>query len=412
MIYTANYIYYNGELYHASDKKSQHKYIKKVKVNGKWRYYYKDKDTGSKYGTYTDKKGLNSYTVKKSDKLFSSKETIKKDKVYKNRNVESKDVVYSEGRLTRSIDRAVTKLDKFIKKNSNKKFINKSLAKGAKVVSKLLGGNKKNEETKIDKTHKYIQRIKAASGKYIYFYTQDQYDRYLNKQKYQKKEPGFMKKVPEIESVMSSEDDMREINEKYDPYRISRSQNCAYCTAAYELRSRGYDVQAATNDGSSYLALGADYLTKLYEDPDTIFLNEKGKRDKSRKARKYDGTNKQKETKYNMKTVANSILEYSGKNTRGEFRVTWEQGGSHSMIYEVDKKGKITIRDAQTNTVHDLSEFQSGSYSVSRIAITRTDNLKLKKGILKTVENNKSEARDYYVEDGHVYKESWGGIWN
>lgn len=34
----ANYIYKDGELFHA------HKYIKKKKVNGKWRYYYDIKD--------------------------------------------------------------------------------------------------------------------------------------------------------------------------------------------------------------------------------------------------------------------------------------------------------------------------------------------------------------------------------
>ena len=46
----SNYIYKDGELYHA------HKYIKKKKVNGKWRYYY---DVGEPTAeTYTwDKNG-------------------------------------------------------------------------------------------------------------------------------------------------------------------------------------------------------------------------------------------------------------------------------------------------------------------------------------------------------------------
>ena len=44
----ANYVYCNGELYHA------HKYITKKKVNGKWRYYY---DLGEPLAVY-DKNGI------------------------------------------------------------------------------------------------------------------------------------------------------------------------------------------------------------------------------------------------------------------------------------------------------------------------------------------------------------------
>ena len=408
----SNYIYYNGELYHASDKKSQHKYIKKVKINGKWRYYYKDKNTGSKYGTYTNKKGTDTYTVKKSDKWFSSTKTTTKNKIYRNNKVEGKDVVYTEGRLTRAIARGKKKITKALKKLENKKGASNFLKKGAKMLSKLFKTAK--TETKIPKTHKYIQRIKTASGKFLYFYDQAAYDRYLTKQKYQKNEPKFMKKVPDsTDRSLSKDDDMSEVNEKYSPYSQERSQNCAYCTAAYELRSRGYDVQAATNiDMDSYEAKGADYLSKWYEDPDTIYLNEKGKKDRSIKAWLHDGTTKQKKIDYDMNTVQKGILEYSGKNTRGEIRVTWKQGGAHSMIYEVDGKGKVTVRDAQTNRVYDLSEFESGSHAVNRIAITRTDNLKLKKGILNVVENNKSEVRDYVVRDGRVIRADGGNdIW-
>ena len=55
------------------------------------------------------------------------------------------------------------------------------------------------------------------------------------------------------------------------------------------------------------------------------------------------------------------------------------------MVYEVDGKVKVTIRDCQTNTVRTLDDLVK---QVSGISITRTDNLELRKGILDAVESN------------------------
>lgn len=55
----------------------------------------------------------------------------------------------------------------------------------------------------------------------------------------------------------------------------------------------------------------------------------------------------------------------------------------HSMVYEVDGKGKVTIRDCQTNKTYSVESIVD---HVNAISITRTDNLELRKGILDAVE--------------------------
>lgn len=64
----ADYIYYNGELYHASRK--NHKYIAKVrKPNGKYRYFY----TQEEYNTYKNSKTNGEKSKSKSvSKLFNN----------------------------------------------------------------------------------------------------------------------------------------------------------------------------------------------------------------------------------------------------------------------------------------------------------------------------------------------------
>lgn len=68
----ANYIYKEGELYHA------HKYIKKKKVNGKWRYYY---DIGEPTAeTYTWDKNGNKIRIDSRVKSYTKwQDTIGKD---------------------------------------------------------------------------------------------------------------------------------------------------------------------------------------------------------------------------------------------------------------------------------------------------------------------------------------------
>lgn len=343
----ADYIYYNGELYHAGKKK--HKYIAKVPISkGKYRYFY----TKEEYEAYKNRK--------------NNKETTKKTK---------------KSSVSKFFSNVFNSIKNLFKKP--KKKLAKVLDKGKKFVDEVIFGKKKGKKS--DRNFKYIKRIKMSNGKYRYFYDEDEYSRYLQSREYQENEPEFMKKISKISEEDSFDvlDNMEKINPGYSRYDKSTSRNCANCTAAYELRCRGYDVKAEEyKNVGEYLFNGLQYrFAYYYKDAKPIMLDDKGDEHKSA----FIGTRYQKEFDYSAQTVEKAIAKHSGKNTRGDISVEWKQGSAHSMVYEVDSKGNVLIRDCQTNRVHKVSEI---SGKVKNIIITRTDNLELKKGILNAVEDN------------------------
>jgi hypothetical protein len=350
----ADYVYYNGELYHASRRK--HKYIAKVQISSnKYRYFYSNEE----YHAY-----------------LSGKNPTKKDTSAKKSSV------------SKFFNKFFTGVKTFLKKP--RKQISNTLDKGKKFVDEVIFGKTSNNKKMSEKKHKYIAKVELPNGKYRYFYDMDEYNRYLKRQEYQKNEPDFMKKVPKISDDKSytAKEDMAEINEEYSPHDYERSHNCANCTAAYELRSRGYDVQAADRGkDDDYIGAQKDYMNDMYENADTIWLDKDGNRDRVKGTLEKVGLKYkfQKDISYDPDTVKKSMLKNSGKNTRGEIAVEWKNGGGHSMAYDIDETGKVRIRDCQTNRTYDIEDIVG---SVSRISITRTDNLKLKKGVLKAVEGN------------------------
>lgn len=352
MIYTADYIYYNGELYHA--QKRQHKYIARIKTsNGKYRYFY----TQAEYQSY--KNGKTTNKEEKTSKLKSISNFFKK------------------------ITNSVSKLFK-----KSKKELGESLEKGRKFVEEVILGKKKGNNNSIFETKerkfKYIAKVEMSNGKYKYFYDTEVYERYLKRMKYQNDEPDFMKKVPKISEndSYSADEDMAEINKEYSKYDKSTSQNCTNCTAAYELRCRGYDVSASEYDNyiANYDNASMIRFPLYYKDANTIRLDDTGNEHKS----PLNNTIMYKRYEYDARTVTEAIVKHSGKNTRGDISVMWKEAlAGHSMVYEVDKKGNVVIRDCQTNkkyTVESIVEH------VNAISITRTDNLELRKGILDAVE--------------------------
>ena len=270
--------------------------------------------------------------------------------------------------------------------------ISKTLDEGKRFVDRVIFGktNSGNPNKKPKDKHKYVVKLELSNGKYRYFYDLDEYRRYLKRQTYQKNEPDFMKNVSKMsdDDSYTASEDMAEINEEYSPHDYERSHNCANCTAAYELRCRGYDVQAADRGkDDDYIGAQKDYMNDMYENADTIWLDKDGNRDRVKGVLDKVGLKfkYQKDISYDPNTVKKAMLNNSGKNTRGEIAVEWKNGGGHSMAYDIDETGKVYIRDCQTNNTYRLEDIVD---SVSRISITRTDNLKLKKGVLKAVESN------------------------
>lgn len=378
--------------------RENHKYIAKVKQsNGKYRYFY-DKEEYMKF-----LKNGESTIKKLGDKLKSGLTDLKK--------LSQKGKDYTE----KISDKKMNSIFFLISRKTVKRAVDWVLNKFGKKDEKYDNGKTDALVTDREKPgHKYIAKVKTPNGKYRYFYSPDEYDAYLKRREYQKNEPDFMKHVANIsvDDIYSSKEDMEKVNEVYSPYDKASSTNCGNCSAAYELRRRGYDVEAKMAD-KSYNGDGSrvyDYFEKpeklyVYEDGKTGKANEKFERkiwktqavwtsdEKiSKDGYKFYTTKKH---KYTSEGIEKAIKSNNPPGSRGFIDVTWKEGGGHSIVYEVDKKGKVTIKDSQTYDTYDVSELAD---KVSHVSITRTDNLKLKKDILNTVKTNTDKERTYYVD--------------
>lgn len=418
----------SNSLSHAN--KEKHKYIAKVKLsNSKNRYFYSREEylkylRGGKNAVNTIankvKTGLTNWKVTRNKLVSNTKKAVStlKTKTANAMNSKSQKAVTQVGRFSK-IKLAVALVvlgAKVIKKAAKwvsdkiKSYKYRNATSNAKDYNKGDGNITDREKP----GHKYIAKVKTSSGKMRYFYSQDEYDAYLKRQKYQQNEPDFMKHVKDIsdDDIYSSKEDMDKVNEIYSPYDKSSSTNCANCSAAYELRRRGYDVEAElAND--SYNGKGSrvyDYFEKpeklyVFGDGETKTADESFERkvwkdgavsrvDALKHRSGYDYyTN---EHSYTASGIEKAIKNNNPPGSRGFIDVTWKDGGAHSIVYEVDKKGKVTIKDSQTYDTYSVSELAD---KVSQVSITRTDNLKLKKDILNSVKTNTDKDRKYYVDE-------------
>ena len=338
-------------LIHRSDERKDHKYIARVPLkkqtkNKKYMYFY-DLDS---YKAYMKKRDVDKI------KKVNEKEQIKDNK---------------------------SKIEFFIEEKFNDAI---------ESLPKLTSNDEKVKKTISDNKEKTVKDLKKESN---YLKTNDK----TSYEKYQKNEPDFMKDVREIKPPTTKEYDMSEINELYDPKDPGRSENCGICSTAYELRRRGYDVEAISNsDGLTFW-----HFEFMYENPEIVHCDPNGEvlslseytkdleKGPTRLWQEHYNVYEEEGDYYsNSETIEKTIAEQSGKNTRGNLLVFWNGGGGHSMVYEVDKDGKVLIRDCQVNQTFELSEILWRSTSINFL---RTDNLKLKENILELVQPNKPNLK-------------------
>ena len=404
MVRTIQEQYYAVVRTGSNDELQHWKYIKKKKVNGKWRYYYDksqldkfkygDKETkvtrkGESYTTYgTLTKTTKTY--KKSKSLFDKK-SIKEERPHNPKrslgrtwSVVNKKVEYKQGKLSRLQAKAEKWVyNTFIKQKNKPKTNDKNLIQ----KSKKFIGNLLSKTVKDIGKPKYIAKVKTPNGRTRYFYSQDEYNAYNNRLKYQKNEPDFLKHVKKIDKnkIMSADEDMEATNPKYKTQSYDYTNNCFKCVMTYEMRRRGYDVEA--NKANVEEQKLSDIKT-MFKNPKTYIIGDDGEvTDINKKKSSLLYTTKRlfskdKQENPDTDTVRKTILKHSKKNSRGILVCNWNRGGAHAMAYEVNNKGKVTVRDPQTNDVYDLDEVTSRSYDIT---FTRLDNLEMKKRVLKNV---------------------------
>lgn len=204
---------------------------------------------------------------------------------------------------------------------------------------------------------------------------------------------GYSRKTEHYESTIKEiEADAKKVNGGMAAvlFAQNRDNNCAYCTAAYELRRRGYDVKAAES------IVGVD----LFSHPDLMFKGAKANLlvDNTDYKKDKEGNfildkNGEKQMSFSAKLFPKGIskqqfneiekeLVKQGEGARGNIFGTFAGSAfaGHSMAYEI-VNGKLCIIDAQSGTVHDGSSILKSAYqdleNFREVYYTRTDNLQI-----------------------------------
>lgn len=171
------------------------------------------------------------------------------------------------------------------------------------------------------------------------------------------KETGLHLKKAE----MSEKDDLARVNPLVYNFDKATKNNCMLCTVTYDMRRRGYDVEA----GIARYGYLRDDIKKWYPDANVVNLGETASNTR---------TSYKRMTESEISTVKDSIIKSSGEGSRGNLMVSWAGGrGGHSMAYEI-KGGKLVIMDGQVNKIYDNPDkiLKKCSYNVS---FARLDNV-------------------------------------
>ena len=156
---------------------------------------------------------------------------------------------------------------------------------------------------------------------------------------------------------MTADQDLAAVNPMFPP-RANSQFNCAYCSLAYDLRRRGYDVIAANKCGMSNDALG-----KLYKKQKTAwYLSDRAYQ------KELVPTRKRSEA---LNDWIRKTIGKQGEGASGMFSVAFDNDTFHSMRYE-NQNGKVVILDAQQNRKYDLDTITP---CIVDAMISRTDNL-------------------------------------
>ena len=170
------------------------------------------------------------------------------------------------------------------------------------------------------------------------------------------KSTGFHKKTRE----MTMDEDRVRVNPSFRNFDNNTKNNCMLCTAAYDLRRRGYDVQAKK---ASY-----GYLTEEIKNwyPKVKVNTISGEK-----------------TKDMIHNVQSELVK-QGDGARGNIMVTWKgMMSGHSMAYEV-VGGQLKIIDAQANKTYD-DPVKILKRCKSTVEYARLDNVAFSKKYIKEV---------------------------
>lgn len=169
--------------------------------------------------------------------------------------------------------------------------------------------------------------------------------------------------------------------------------NCTFCSTAYELRRRGYDVYANKTSSGRSLDHAATFFkgTKIHKGSDYVDIGAYTSVEGNH--RQYDLD----KAKDSMKKILDQIVA-EGEGSRGNLSGIYYCGGGHSMAYEV-RNGKVILVDGQVGELHDSSILGS-IFRPEKVTWFRTDNLEINPDTIKEAVYTVGEkAQDRTVGD-------------
>lgn len=155
----------------------------------------------------------------------------------------------------------------------------------------------------------------------------------------------------------SKEDDLRDTNPSYGQIDGTGKMNCYACTLAYDLRRRGYDVNAV-EDGNG-ASMGT--ITSFYKNPKMTYVG----RDNTPKLSS--------NSSYRVTSELKDSLMKEPSGSRGYLCLDWAVGSGHAVAYEREGD-KVYIYDAQCGERVDIEKY--GDLASSAVCF-RTDNLEI-----------------------------------
>ena len=162
---------------------------------------------------------------------------------------------------------------------------------------------------------------------------------------------------------MTPNGDMEACNRQYSKGGVYKN-NCISCALAYDMRRRGYDVEAAPIDTTSATNGSLPVQLGFY------------------KGEKLEEFEVPSDVEAAMKQFSDRILKYDD-GSRGLLRIRWKNGDGHAAIWEVSGD-TIVIRDPQNNTIVDLSDYLRRAKTFYYF---RTDNLEPTEKVTEFVRN-------------------------
>lgn len=181
-----------------------------------------------------------------------------------------------------------------------------------------------------------------------------------------------IKNIEELEKIKktkkySKDEDMKEVNPDFDPNKIETCVNCTFCTAAYDMRRRGYDVTAGFTKRGKY----DDEVASWYNGAKVESI--------------FNDTNSKKLSSVQKQEAVIKKLESFGDGARGHFSAVDKTFSfAHDVVFEIENK-KLVFRDCQTNKKYEDPKKYLRCWDMDDATFIRVDNLEYSGKIIEAL---------------------------